>query len=222
MELLSAIGWRTLGLDQLLAGHALGEWQPRTFALTFDDGFKNFLEHGLPILIRCRFSATIFAISNWVGKTNDWNSQPKWAPQLELMDWSDLRGLAVAGVEIGAHSANHAHLSRATPQEVEREIVDCKSAIEDRLGRQVSAFAYPYGETSRVLESVVARYFRTGFGTRLGFVTARDSTTNLSRIEMYYFRQTRRLRGLESPRLRAELAIRRWIRTIHNGRGSAI
>ena len=214
MQYLCENGWRTLTLDELLAGHARGEWQARTFALTFDDGFKNFLERGLPTLTQCKFSAMLFVVSNWVGKTSDWLGQPRWVPRFELLDWQDLRELAKLGMVLGSHSANHARLARMAPQDAETAIVDCKHAIEDHTGHSVETFAYPYGETSRQLENIVAQNFRVGFGTRLGFVTGNDRATNFSRIEMYYFREARRLHELESGGLEREFRVRRLLREL--------
>lgn len=212
MEYLSAHGWHTLTLDELLAGHARGEWQARTFALTFDDGFKNFLEHGLPILTQFKFSAMVFVVSNWVGKISDWLGQPRWVPRFELLDWQDLRELVKAGIIIGSHSANHARLARLPPRDAEAEIVGCKHTIEDHTGNSLETFAYPYGETARQLENIVAQNFRMGFGTRLGFVTSNDRVTNFSRIEMYYLRDARRFHRLESRELEREFQVRRWMR----------
>lgn len=214
MEYLSANGWRTLTLDELLVGHTRGEWQARTFALTFDDGFKNFLEHGLPVLTQFKFCAMMFVVSNWVGKTSDWLGQPRWIPRFELLDWQDLRELAEAGIIVGSHSANHARLARRAPRDAEAEIVDCKHAVEDHTGHPVETFAYPYGETSRQLQAIVAQNFRAGFGTRLGFVTGNDRVTNFSRIEMYYLRDARRMSKLESGGLEREFRVRRLLREL--------
>lgn len=214
MEYLGAHGWRTLALDELLAGYARGNWQARTFALTFDDGFKNFLTHGLPILTKHKFSATVFVVSNWVGKTNAWLGQPRWVPRLELLNWQDVGESAKAGIAIGSHSANHARLARMTRRAAEIEMVDCQHSIEDRIGHSVAAFAYPYGETSRTLENIVAQNFRAGFGTRLGYVTSQERVTNFSRIDMYYWREAQYISRFEAGGLENEFRLRRLMRAL--------
>ncbi len=214
MQYLCDHAWHTLTKDELLAGHMRGEWRARTFALTFDDGFKDFLVHGWPILTQFKFSAMLFIVSNGVGKKNDWLGQPHWVPRLELLNWRDVCELANAGIEIGSHSASHSRLARMMPRDAENDIVESKRDIEDHIGRPVKIFAFPYGETSQALEEIVAQNFQAGFGTRLGFVTIADRATNFSRIEMYYLRNGRDMRGLESGGLEGEFRMRRFLRAL--------
>src|SRR5205807_2425452 len=75
MGYLHQLGWRTLTLDELLAGHERGAWPERTFSLMFDDGFANLLERGLTVLAEYGFSATVFVVAGWVGRSNDWPGQ---------------------------------------------------------------------------------------------------------------------------------------------------
>ncbi len=85
---------------------------PHAVALTFDDGFRNFFEHALPVLERYRFPATVFVVSGFCGGRNDWPTQPRNAgiPILELMDWSEVQQAAQAGISIGCHTVNHPRL----------------------------------------------------------------------------------------------------------------
>src|SRR4051812_41291799 len=72
---------------------------PGSIALTFDDGFRSFLQHGLPILERRRFPATVFVVSGFCGRNNRWPGQNPAAPELELMSWSEVREAAAHGIE---------------------------------------------------------------------------------------------------------------------------
>ena len=212
MEFLRGNGWRTLSLDELLAGHTRGEWPARTFALTFDDGYANFAEHALPVLTVCSFSAIVFVIGEFVGRKNDWRCQSSSVPRCALMDWNSLRVIVDAGMEIGGHSLSHPRLTGVTKEESEREITGCKQVIEDRIGGVVRAFAYPYGETTHALEAIVSKYYRAGFGTQLGFATPTSRATAFERIDAFYLRQPRFFRALETGRLFGYLKIRRWLR----------
>src|SRR5437016_5400871 len=84
------------------AAHSRGACEPKSFLLTFDDGFRNFMEQAFPVLRELNYTALLFAIPDWVGATNDWPSQPKWVPRLPLLTWTDLRLMADAGMELGA------------------------------------------------------------------------------------------------------------------------
>jgi peptidoglycan/xylan/chitin deacetylase (PgdA/CDA1 family) len=76
------------------------------------------------------------------------------------LEWEDVRDLAEAGVEFGAHTVTHPVLSRiADPAELSLEIAESKRRIEEEMGRPVLHFSYPNGnrrdfngETIRVLD----------------------------------------------------------------------
>ena len=119
---------------------------PGAVALTFDDGFVNFFEHALPLLARHRFPATVFVVSGRCGHRNRWDQKMKGIPDLELMGWSELASAAAAGVTVGAHTVTHPFLTALQDADLERELALCRATIEDRMGRPVESFAYPYGD----------------------------------------------------------------------------
>jgi peptidoglycan/xylan/chitin deacetylase (PgdA/CDA1 family) len=64
-------------------------------------------------------------------------------------------------VEIGAHGLHHLPLPALSPDQIHREIFECRSALERVVGRQVSLFAYPYGDLSpESVEAVRAADFQ--------------------------------------------------------------
>jgi peptidoglycan/xylan/chitin deacetylase (PgdA/CDA1 family) len=212
MEYLQANGWRTLSLDEFLAGHVCGQWPPKTFLLTFDDGFRNFVEQAYPVLRELAYTAIVFVIPDWAGATNDWPTQPGWVPRLPLLGWTDLRMLADGGVELGAHSLSHPRLTGLAIERARFEIVESQRAIQRRVGCAVQAFAYPYGACSRALEAVVASCFRAGFGSTLGFATPRNRVTRFNRVDMYYVRAPLFFRALTEDWLDVYLFMRRLLK----------
>ena len=91
------------------------------------------------------------------------------------------------------------------------EILSSQRQIEDRLGRPVKTFAYPYGAESKPLRELVAEYFARGCSTRLGYLRPDSPRESLERIDVYYLRNRfwfRRLFGSPTTRylgLRATL-----------------
>jgi peptidoglycan-N-acetylglucosamine deacetylase len=57
----------------------------------------------------------------------------------------DLKAIFSEELEIGAHSVTHKSLSGLNCADLKREVRDCKSALEQVLGRQVLTFCYPNG-----------------------------------------------------------------------------
>jgi peptidoglycan/xylan/chitin deacetylase (PgdA/CDA1 family) len=62
-----------------------------------------------------------------------------------LLNLGELKQLSAAGMSIGAHTFTHPVLSLCTDHEATQEIKESKIAVEKTLGRQIWAFAYPYG-----------------------------------------------------------------------------
>jgi len=143
-----------LTLDQVLEGG-------RGVALTFDDGYRDCLEHALPILQSLGFPATFFIVAGRVGGMDDWMRGTRQPPE-RLMDWDDLRRLVDAGMAVGSHSLTHGTL---TPEEVSGS----RRLLEDRLGIRVEHFAYPRGECPPEAQSWVrSAGYRAGWATRSG------------------------------------------------------
>jgi peptidoglycan/xylan/chitin deacetylase (PgdA/CDA1 family) len=97
------------------------------------------------------------------------------APMAErlCMNWDEITELAGDPlVTIGAHTVNHAMLSKASDEAVRREVEEGRRILETRLGRPVQHLAYPYGgrDLAGSREFAVARElgFKTAVTTRPG------------------------------------------------------
>ena len=76
------------------------------------------------------------------------------------MSWAQLSELVAAGHEVGAHSVSHQQLTRIPAAQMEREVRECKTVLEDHLQRSVEFFCYPSGDYNQTVKTVVkaARY----------------------------------------------------------------
>jgi len=180
MEFLAASGIPVLPLDQALR-------RPGSLAITFDDGFRNVLDHALPALERHRFPATIFVVSDYCGRGNNWPTQSRGIPSLPLMRWAELAGLPAA-ISVGAHTATHPNLTLLPASECEREMSECQTRIEQSLGRPVRWLAYPYGTSSPAVRSLAGQHFDLAVGTSLQFLPVQFNPMDLPRIDTYYLR----------------------------------
>ena len=180
MEFLAASGMPVVPLDQALH-------RPGSVAITFDDGFCNLLDHAVPVLERLRLPATIFVVSEYCGRNNNWPSQPHGVPDLPLLSWDKLSALPPL-ISLGAHTMTHPDLRRLSAEECERELCECQGQIEQHLGRPVRCLAYPYGASSPQVRSLADRHFELAVGTSLRFLSTRSSRLDLPRIDAYYLR----------------------------------
>jgi peptidoglycan/xylan/chitin deacetylase (PgdA/CDA1 family) len=187
---------------------------PGSVAITFDDGFGNFYEHAWPVLGRYGFPATVFVVSGYCGRRNNWPTQPRGAgiPELDLMSWSQVEEVSRGGVTIGSHTVTHPRLGALGPAEVDQELGDSRTSLEDRTGRPVTSFAYPYGECTPAVRSAVLRHYAIACGTELDWVRGDADPAALPRIEMYYFQNHFWFEGLQSMRGTLYLAARGALR----------
>jgi peptidoglycan/xylan/chitin deacetylase (PgdA/CDA1 family) len=163
MQYLSDEGYRVVPLDEVVATvRGKRPSSEREVAITFDDGYRDFLEHAAPVLRRFSFAATIFLVADRVGQTNSWDARHGDRPR-PLMGWSEAAALAAAGMEIGSHARTHRFLPALSDQELEDEIRGSKRILEDRLGREMRFFSYPHGlHDERALRWVAAAGYAAG------------------------------------------------------------
>ena len=93
------------------------------------------------------------------------------------MNWDEAALLAADPlVSIGAHSLTHPMLARMDASGMQAEIARSRDLIEARIGRKVTSFAYPFGDTTAAgpREFEVARQagFTTAVTTRPGLIYA--------------------------------------------------
>ncbi len=144
MACLRYLGYRGLSMSALLP-YLRGEKTGKVVGITFDDGYRNNLTHALPVLQNNGFSSTCYAVSQRVGQTNSWD-QDAGIEQTPLMNAGQLQRWVAGGQEIGAHTRNHARLTRIDPATAMFEIAGGKTELEAMIGQPVTQFCYPYGE----------------------------------------------------------------------------
>jgi len=157
------------GLSMGDAGpHLRGEATGRVAVITLDDGYVDNLEHALPVLKRHGFTATCYAVSAAPGGSNRWDEE-RAGVLSPIMQAAQLRAWHEAGMEVGAHSRTHAHLTRCGDAALADEVAGCKRELEDALGAEVTQFCYPYGDhDERVVEAVRRAGYRAATTTRRG------------------------------------------------------
>ncbi|HEX9074399.1 MAG TPA: polysaccharide deacetylase family protein [Anaerolineae bacterium] len=141
-------------LAAALDSNRLQPLPPRPVVITFDDGFEDFDRSVLPLLKRYHFAATLYVATGFVGKTSHW-LLPEHEEKRPMLNWKQLNEIAAAGIECGAHTHTHPHLDNVSLEVARHEISTSKQVLEDRLGRAVATFAYPYGHYDKTVQHLV-------------------------------------------------------------------
>jgi peptidoglycan/xylan/chitin deacetylase (PgdA/CDA1 family) len=144
MAFLRALGYQGLSMSALKP-YLQGERSGKVVGITFDDGYLNNLTHALPVLVRNGFSATCYAVSQLLGKSNAWDHETG-IPASSLMSAQALRQWVAGGQEVGGHTRHHVRLRQMDAATCRDEIRLCKSELEDATGAAVDHFCYPYGD----------------------------------------------------------------------------
>ena len=155
--------------------------QTRRVVITFDDGFRNVLDHALNPLAENKFRAIQFLVAGLLGGRNEWDLPAGEVPE-KLMDASQVREWMAAGHEIGAHTMTHPDLLKISPERAREEITAGKKSLEDTFGVPVEHFCYPYGSWNGQIRDLVAGAgFRTACTTEPGVNTSATNPFEISR-----------------------------------------
>lgn len=144
-------GYTTLLFSDLKKLHAAGAPLPeKTAVITFDDGYENNYKVAWPILKELGAKGNIFVVYNTIGKVNVWHN-PASEAWVNMATLEQLKEMQDSGVmEYGSHTMNHPHLSALKPEDAAWEMAESKRQLEAAFGREMCAFAYPYGDGAYV------------------------------------------------------------------------
>ncbi|MBD0711673.1 MULTISPECIES: polysaccharide deacetylase family protein [unclassified Streptomyces] len=150
-------GLRGVSVRELLAATAEGR-AAGLVGLTFDDGYADFAESALPLLLRHGFTATVYVLPGRLGGENAWDAA---GPRKPLLSGDGIRRIAEAGMEIGSHGLTHVPLTETDERTLTAETRQSRTLLEELTGTPVDGFCYPYGQVDpRAIGAVRAAGYR--------------------------------------------------------------
>ncbi len=147
----------------------------RTYLITFSDGYRGVHEYAWPILREHRIPFVVFMHTGFVGSSQ---GRPK-------MTWDQLRELDRSGLgRVESQTVSHPEdLRKLSDEALAREFMDSKKKLEDELGREVTAVAYPNGKfDERVAQTAKECGYRLGFTEELVMAEASPDLWRIGRF----------------------------------------
>ena len=142
---------RVLTIDQAVAGDREGG-----VVVTVDDGYRDFSDTVLPLLVRYRIPAVLYLATGLVAGEGPGPDDP------DALSWTQLTEARSTGlVTVGAHTHGHTDLLRASEQACRDEMARSQELVEDRLGIACRHFAYPWAVGSPTADRVARELFDT-------------------------------------------------------------
>ncbi|MEP6978378.1 MAG: polysaccharide deacetylase family protein [Thermoleophilia bacterium] len=162
----------------------------RELVVTFDDGFRNQLEHAAPLLRDHGISGCFFLVNDLLSAGAEHAAEicrerlhlPR---PVEPLAWEDAPRLLDLGHEIGSHTRSHPNLAELRPADLHAELRESRAELSRRLGTAIQHFSAPYGEahrfTAEVSEAARAAGFESCATAQRGVNTSGDDVFALRR-----------------------------------------
>jgi peptidoglycan/xylan/chitin deacetylase (PgdA/CDA1 family) len=114
--------------------------------ITFDDGYADNCASAIPWLVKEQIPCTYFVTAQNIVQHRPFDHDLKAGVNLMPNSLNEVRAMADAGIEIGAHTYSHADLGKLTdPAVLEREIVTARHELQTALRRDIRYFSFPFG-----------------------------------------------------------------------------
>ena len=175
MNYLHRHGYTAISPDQLVDYLQYGKnLPPNPVLITLDDGYADNYRVAYPILQKYHYTATIFLITDFVSHYG------------KYLTWDQIKEMSDNGLTFEDHTLSHISLPKASDEEISKQLVKSKQALEWRIGKKVEYLAYPGGDyDQRVIQLTKAAGYRAAFTVNFGRDMENSTLYTLNRIPIF-------------------------------------
>lgn len=106
----------------------------------------------------------------------DFEEDKKIYQDFRLMSWAEVLKLKKSGwVDFGSHTVSHEILTNVPDQIAEKEIIDSKIMLEEKLNEPISFFAYPNGQQIDFNSQHIHLLYKHGYSAAVTTIPALNS-----------------------------------------------
>lgn len=174
MSYLLQAGYNSLSVDELVNSLKTKTKVPnKSLVITLDDGYKDAYTNAFPILNKYHLKANLMIPTGLLGNP-------------DYLSWDDLKRMVDTGLAFAYdHTWSHANLSTLSDEKIKTEILTAKVQLEEKLGKTVNIFAYPYGlENQRIINILQTNGFIAALSAIPGTTQCDSFIMSLRRVRI--------------------------------------
>lgn len=146
----------------------------KPIVITFDDGYLSMYEKVMPLLLSKNMQATFFLYPSKFGLPTGLT------PEMVV-------SLAQNGMEIGSHTYSHIDLTKASSQQLKKELLDSKTLLEELTKKPIDFLCYPAGKfNSQVITEAEKYGYQAAVTTQMGKASVSQSPLQWKRVRINY------------------------------------
>ncbi len=179
LDWLEKNGYKTLTLEEYIAGINKGEFGEKDILLTFDGTYESLYESVAPELASRNMKGTFFIASNRIdGKADNGKNYLTSKQVMELA--GDKQHFS-----LGSNTYSYTDLTKLDMLKIAKELKFSKKAVEELAMDYCYALAYPMGRYNEAAaEAAFATHYVLAFGTNSKGDFGQDTRYSIPRIEV--------------------------------------
>ncbi len=158
LEYLKNSGYNSISADLLADALINHKTLPsKSIVITLDDGYADIYTYAYPLAKKYNMILNLMIPAGLL--TN-----------YGYLTWDQLKEMVDSGLIYAYdHTWSHVSLSSQPKEKIEFEILTAKKGLEEKLGKNITIFTYPYGSMSKLVEDVLkSNGFTAAFSTVSG------------------------------------------------------
>ncbi len=157
--------YHVLSMSQFIEFLNFGQIPKKSVLITIDDGWKSSYDIAYPILKEFGYAATLFVPTHFIKRHNK-----------RAITWAQINEMVTdKTIDIQCHTKTHRNLTKPAKHEsinqyllnIDKELLNSTKTIQQKIGKQPVALAYPFGKTNPLIMALVKKHgYQAAFTVR--------------------------------------------------------